>query len=236
MYTQAWDSSKATNNGQYRGSDRYTISNSVMATNATDSGDVSCPQDVPYLSANGQEFCTAYLNYVPPVVINTAISTPATSVLTSIYTQYATEMVSTVSTTTDVTLTTTTVTKFQKRDVATPASAVSWSPSRLSKACAAVATGVTTTVTTQTAATPLTTFLTTASQTTTLTVVSTTTTSATSVIENVFAPTATTLGTNLVVNPGFEAGGQGWSGPTGRCNNYYQILTDSRALSGSSYG
>jgi hypothetical protein len=49
LYTQAWDASKATNKGQYRGNDHYTISQSTIALNATSNGDVSCPSDVPYL-------------------------------------------------------------------------------------------------------------------------------------------------------------------------------------------
>ncbi|CAD0114511.1 unnamed protein product [Aureobasidium uvarum] len=239
LYTQAWDSSKATNNGQWRGTDHYTISNSVVASNATNTGDVSCPQDVPYLSANGQAFCTAYLSYVPPVVTITAMSTPATSVVTSVDTDYTTETSYSTTTTLEVSLSTTVSTIFQKRDLATPASAISWSPSRLSKACAAVATGSTTTTTVQIAPTPLSTYLTTVSLTTTSLIQSTTTISSVSTVVDTFSPTATSLGANLVVNGDFETKFAGeWQGPVNRCNNGgYRIGNQAyAAFDGTAYG
>jgi hypothetical protein len=239
LYTQAWDTSKATNNGQWRGQDHYTIANSVIATNATDSGDVSCPQDVSYLIANGQDFCTAYISYVPPVVTSTVTQTPATSVITSVNTLYTTQTSYTTYQSIDVSYTTTTSTVFQKRDLATPASAVSWSPSRLSKACVAVVTGSTTTVTTQTASTPLSTFLTTTSATTSLLIETTTTTLSISTAVSVFKPTATSLGPNLVVNGDFEKEFKGdWTGPSNRCNNgAYRIGNQAYATyEGTAYG
>jgi hypothetical protein len=38
MYSQSWDASYATNVGQYRGVNKYTISQSWMSSNATDAG------------------------------------------------------------------------------------------------------------------------------------------------------------------------------------------------------
>jgi hypothetical protein len=225
LYTQAWDTSKATNSGQSRGQDHYTIANSVIATNATDSGDVSCPQDVSYLSANGQDFCTAYISYIPPVVTSTVTQTPATSVITSVDTLYTTQTSYTTYQSIDVTYTTTTSTVFQKRDLATPASAVSWSPSRLSKACVA--------------STPLSTFLTTTSATTSLLIETTATTLSISTVVSVFKPTATSLGLNLVVNGDFEEDLKGnWAGPTDRCNNgAYRIGNQAYATyEGTAYG
>ncbi|TIA51410.1 hypothetical protein D6C77_08866 [Aureobasidium pullulans] len=46
LYTQAWSTTYATNKGQWRGTDHYTIGKSYIASNATDAGLVSCPGDV----------------------------------------------------------------------------------------------------------------------------------------------------------------------------------------------
>ncbi|KEQ68039.1 hypothetical protein M436DRAFT_19437, partial [Aureobasidium namibiae CBS 147.97] len=151
LYTQAWDLSYATNNGQWRGPDHYTIDMSYISSNTTNSGDVSCPSDVSYLSTAGAAFCSAYIRYQPPVSTVVSVTTPATSVFTSVV---------------DISSTTTTVTSKlnAKRDgtvLATPASISTWSPSRISKACSAVATGSTTTSTITTASTPYSTFVTT---------------------------------------------------------------------------
>ncbi|KAH0016648.1 hypothetical protein KCU78_g7787, partial [Aureobasidium melanogenum] len=226
LYTQAWDGSYATNVGQWRGTAHYTIQQSVAAANATNSGQGSCPSDIPYMLANGGAFCSSFLSYVPPTSTVVSIVTPTTSVITSVDTKYTTETDHITYTSTNIALTTVTTTIFQKRDLATPASAVSWSPSRLSRACSAVVTGSTTIVTTKTAATPLSTLLTTVSATTTLQFSSTTLLSSTSTVISTFSPTATLLGQNLVANPGFEeagesSGGLGWTTtiPLQRCNN-----------------
>ncbi|KAI5199443.1 hypothetical protein E4T39_06261 [Aureobasidium subglaciale] len=42
LYTQAWDTTYATNKGQWRGTSHYTIGRSFTASNATDPGLVSC--------------------------------------------------------------------------------------------------------------------------------------------------------------------------------------------------
>lgn len=209
LYTQAWDASYATNKGQWRGTAHYTIQQSVAAVNATNSGDVRCPSDVAYLSATGAAFCSAYLAYAPPVSTVVTVTTPATSVVTSVETDYTTETYYTTSYSTDVSVLTTTMTAMQKRALQTPASASTWSPSRLSKACSAVATGSTTTTSTQTAATPLSTLITTQKEIIASTVSTGVIISSTSTTSLLSIPKTTSLGSNLVVNPSFEQG----SGP-----------------------
>ncbi|OCL03336.1 hypothetical protein AOQ84DRAFT_151178 [Glonium stellatum] len=187
MYTESWAASYATNTGQYRGTDHYTISDSYMASNATNTGEVSCPSDIPYLSASGADFCTSYISYIPPTVLTTATSTPATAVVSSVtvipttVTEYSTTWA-----TTQVTVTVTA--GALKRDiqvryqgVPTPASISTWSPSRISAACSAVATGDVTSTITQTAPTPFVTLVKTqtASFTQTIPVTKTTTTTKT---------------------------------------------------------
>jgi hypothetical protein len=185
LYTQAWDVSKATKSGQKRGSDIYTISQSIIASNATNTGDVSCPQDVPYLSANGQDFCTAYINYIEPTVTSTAILTPAVSTVNVIETSLITSISLQTSTSTQTSITTSvlTVAAGNKRDVQTPSSVSTWAPSRISAACSVVATGTTSTTVTSTAQTPLISQTTTTSETTitTSTVITATTTTLVSI-------------------------------------------------------
>lgn len=237
LYTQAWGGNYATNIGQWRGQSHYTIYQSAAGVNGTNSGEVSCPSDVPYMRSSGVAFCSAYLSYIPPTSTVVSTVTPTPSVITSIDTEYTTETDYTTSTSLNIALTTTTTTIFQKRDLATPASAIFWSPSRLSKACAAVATGTTTTITTQTAATPLTTFLTTVSPTTTLLIQSTVVASSVSTVLNTFTPTATSLGANAVTNSGFETAFSGeWRGPADRCNNAAYRVQSNNAVDGTYYG
>jgi len=119
-----------------------------------------------------------------------------------------------------------------KRDevLQTPASASTWSPSRLSKACSAVATGTSTTTLIQTAATPLTTLITTQSSTVTSVVSTIVVSSSTSINTAVAIPT---LGPNLVSNPSFEqkASSNGSPGPISDwfVNNANVYLFDSTA-------
>ncbi|KAG9528189.1 hypothetical protein KCU93_g4603, partial [Aureobasidium melanogenum] len=239
LYTQAWDATYATNKGQWRGSAHYTIQYSVAAVNITNSGDVSCPSDVAYLSASGAAFCSAYLSYTTSVSTVITTITAATSVVTSIETDYTTEVVYTTSYSTDVSIMTTTVTAMQKRALQTPASAGTWSPSRLSKACSAVATGSTITTSTQTAATPLSTLITTQSVTISSTVSTAVMVSSTSTTMVISSPKATVLGTNLVVNPSFEQGGRGqYSGGaptpwTVSNNQVYRSVSGEAAYDGS---
>jgi hypothetical protein len=197
MYTQAWDSSYATNRGQRRGQNLYEITNSYSASNSTNSGDVSCPSDVSYLSANGAAFCSAYISYNPPVSTATATVTPAVSVLTS--TETDTSITTVYSTSTSNVVMTLTL---LQRALQSPASISTWSPSRISKACLAVATGKTSTTATATAATPFSTVLTTQTSTNTVTIPTTTTIVSTS--------TVNAQPTNLVRDPGFEVSTGAW--------------------------
>ncbi|KAI4848392.1 hypothetical protein E4T44_03957, partial [Aureobasidium sp. EXF-8845] len=103
MYTQAWDASYAKNDGQWRGGVHYTMGMSYIASNATQSGDVSCPSDVPYLSQNGAAFCTAFIDYVPPTsTVSTLTVTPAVSILVSTQSSFITNTAYTTQLTTDV--------------------------------------------------------------------------------------------------------------------------------------
>ena len=198
MYTQAWDSSYATNRGQWRGPNHYTIANSYSASNATNSGDVSCPSDVAYLSANGAAFCSAYISYAPPV--STAISTvtPAVIISTSTETDYTTNTVYSTATSNVVQ----TVTLAQ-RALQSPASISTWSPSRISKVCSAVATGQTSTTAISTAATPYSTALTTQTLTSTLTVPT--------IAVVVSTVSVTAQPSNYIQSPGFEDSNTAWS-------------------------
>jgi len=236
LYTQAWDASYATNVGQWRGKAHYTIQQNAAAANSTDNGDVSCPSDIAYLSANGAAFCSAYLSYNPSVSTVVTTTTPATSVVTSVETDYSVETAYSTFYSTSIALTTTTVLGKKKRALQTPASASTWSPSRLSKACSAVATGSTTTTATQTAATPLSTFLTTQKLTSTTTIPTTVATVSTSTLTTVLAPKATSLGPNLLNNPGFEqdlGGTTDWYSSSG--NLVYRNRYGSAAYDGLSY-
>lgn len=231
LYTQAWDLSYATNNGQWRGPDHYTIDMSYISSNATNSGDVRCPSDVSYLSTAGAAFCSAHINYQPPVSTVVSITTPATSVLTSIVTSFT--ITTTYGTEVDISSTTTTVTskadaKRDGRALAIPASISTWSPSRISKACSVVATGSTTTSTVTTASTPYSTFVTTQLATTISTISTTTTTTA--VVTTTVAPV------NFIKRGGFEGGtgAESWQllpNPGG-----WRICNDaSKAHSGNNY-
>ncbi|KAI4729873.1 hypothetical protein E4T49_02199 [Aureobasidium sp. EXF-10728] len=237
MYTQAWDASHAKNDGQWRGQVHYTMGSSYIASNATQSGDVSCPSDVPYLSQNGAAFCTAFIDYVPPTsTVSTLTVTPAVSVLTStqssviVNTHYSTQL------TTDLQIAT--VTRNYKRDVQTPASLSTWSPSRISAACSSVATGTETVTATETAATPLSTTFTTKMTTQTQTVPTTIVIKATTTKS--VDPVATPMkGLNIIQNPSFENGQNGWSVqyPNGFSwtSNAYVFSYAGAAQSGSGY-
>ncbi|KAG9827096.1 hypothetical protein KCU90_g17027, partial [Aureobasidium melanogenum] len=209
MYTQAWDASYAKNDGQWRGSVHYTMGLSYIASNATQSGDVSCPSDVPYLSESGAAFCTVFLDYNPPTsTVSTVTVTPAVSVLTSTQSNFVTTTVYDTQLTTDVQ--TATVTRNMKRDVQTPASLSTWSPSRISAACSSVATGTETVTATETAATPLSTTFTTQVITQTQTIPTTVVVKSTTTKS--VDPIATPIeGLNIIQNPSFENGQDYWS-------------------------
>jgi hypothetical protein len=237
MYTQAWDASYAKNDGQWRGSVHYTMGLSYIASNATQSGDVSCPSDVPYLSANGAAFCTAFVNYVPPTsTVSTLTVTPAVSVLTSTQSSFITNTAYSTQLTTDVQ--TATVTRNMKRDVQTPASLSTWSPSRISAACSSVATGTETVTATETAATPLSTTFTTQMITQTQTIPTTVVVKSTTTKS--VDPIATPIkGLNIVQNPSFENGQNNWrvDYPNGFSwtSNAYVFTYAGAAQSGSNY-
>ncbi|KAH0399926.1 hypothetical protein KCU89_g5708, partial [Aureobasidium melanogenum] len=237
MYTQAWDASYAKNDGQWRGSVHYTMGLSYIASNATQSGDVSCPSDVPYLSENGAGFCTAFIDYTPPTsTVSTVTVTPAVSVLTSTQSDFVTNIIYSTQLTTDVQ--TATVTRNMKRDVQTPASLSTWSPSRISAACSSVATGTETVTATKTAVTPLSTTFTT--QIITQTQIISTTIVIKSTTTKSVDPVATPIkGLNIVQNPSFENGQNYWSVqyPNGWsfASNGYAATYAGAAQSGSSY-
>jgi hypothetical protein len=237
MYTQTWDASYAKNDGQWRGSVHYTMGMSYIASNVTQSGDVSCPSDVPYLSQNGAAFCTAFIDYVPPTsTVSTLTVTPAVSVLVSTQSSFITNTAYTTQLTTDVQ--TATVTRNMKRDVQTPASLSTWSPSRISAACSSVATGTETVTATETAATPLSTTFTTQMITQTQTVPTTVVIKSTTTKS--VDPIATPIrGLNIVQNPSFENGqnywGVGYPYGYGGFQNAYVFTYAGAAQSGSSY-
>ena len=237
MYTQAWDASYAKNDGQWRGSVHYTMGLSYIASNTTQSGDVSCPSDVPYLSQNGAAFCTAFIDYVPPTsTVSTVTITPAVSVLISTQSSFVTNTAYSTSLTTDIQ--TATVTRNMKRDVQTPASLSTWSPSRISAACSSVATGTETVTATETAATPLSTTFTTQMITQTQTVPTTVVIKSTTTKS--VDPVATPIkGLNIVQNPSFENGQNNWrvDYPNGFDwnSNAYVWTYEGAAQTGSSY-
>lgn len=92
MYSQEWAPSFATNDGQWRGDDHYTIQYSFGFTDESDDGVPVCPNDLTYLNANGQEFCSSYINYVPSVTTATATATTTPPVQQTITTTTVTEI------------------------------------------------------------------------------------------------------------------------------------------------
>lgn len=88
MYTQEWDASFATNNGQYRGTDQYTIQYSFGFTDNSNNGVPVCPNDLAYLKTAGQDFCTSFIGYSQPTTtisttsVVTATSTPPPQIIT----------------------------------------------------------------------------------------------------------------------------------------------------------
>jgi hypothetical protein len=101
MYTQEWDASFATNDGQYRGDDHYTIQYSFGFTDKSDDGAPVCPNDLTYLQASGQEFCSSFIGYAQPTTTATATATttppPQITTLTRTSTSYTTSVVTTVT-------------------------------------------------------------------------------------------------------------------------------------------
>ncbi|KAL9104173.1 MAG: hypothetical protein Q9187_008932 [Circinaria calcarea] len=118
MYTQAWGKSYAVNDGQWRGTDHYTISYSFSFFNTSTPGNPICPSDISYLKSSGADFCTSYISYTPPAVTQSVVQTQVATV-----TAVVTNVVVTtppVSTTTRTVVQTSNVYPFlsaRKRDV-----------------------------------------------------------------------------------------------------------------------
>ena len=205
MYTQKWEKNVATNNGQWRGKDHYTIASSFSYSNTTDPGKPKLPCDVAaaksaIVTSSLQPFCSTLLGYTTPV--STVIATEFTTVP-------ATTVVETISPVTTVMTTVTQAAK--KRDVdsaATPDALATFAPSAVSAACSLQASPVTVTSTTSTT-TVATISSGTVATTTTLPVRTTVVTS------TVAAPTCTAGGVNLIQNGGFESGMSAWVQTTG---------------------
>lgn len=88
MYTQEWDQSFATNDGQWRGNDHYTIQYSFSFTDSSNDGVPVCPTDLAYLKSSGQEFCSSFIGYSQPsttattTATATVVWTPAVQIVT----------------------------------------------------------------------------------------------------------------------------------------------------------
>ena len=80
MYTQAWGTKYATNDGQWRGTDHYTISYSFAFGNTANSGNPVCPSDISYLQSSATDFCTSYISYTPPAVTQSVTRTTSVTV------------------------------------------------------------------------------------------------------------------------------------------------------------
>lgn len=91
LYTQAWSQVYATNKGQTRGSDKYTISYSFAYTNSTDDGTSVCSGDGP--------FCSSFINYLPSTSTVVVTSTLAPAVTTQVVTSVNTTTVYTATVT-----------------------------------------------------------------------------------------------------------------------------------------
>ncbi|KFZ14429.1 hypothetical protein V501_03247 [Pseudogymnoascus sp. VKM F-4519 (FW-2642)] len=195
MYTQPWDLSYATNDGQWNGDDHYTVTYGFSYSNDTSPGLPVCPSDIDYLQSVGGDFCTSYNEYSAPTAISTVFETTYTT----------TEVVATAQETSTVVIhatTTATITApAYKRDavaeraIATPASISNWEAASISSACSQVATGTITTAATNTVTIPSTI----TSSTTQLDLVSTTTiaTAKVTVPAVVNCPSGFTSGANV---------------------------------------
>ena len=83
MYTQYWDPSVyATNDGQWRGNDHYTISSSVFFHNTTDVTTPVCPADITRLQSDTDAgaFCTSFNSYIAPATSTVTSYTGTTTV------------------------------------------------------------------------------------------------------------------------------------------------------------
>lgn len=83
MYTQYWDpNTYATNDGQYDGQDRYTISSSTFLYNKTDIVTPVCLSDIEQLKTNSDasSFCASYISYVAPTTATVTVGGGAATV------------------------------------------------------------------------------------------------------------------------------------------------------------
>lgn len=101
----SWDSSYATNEGQWRGDDHYTIDYSYFYTNTTDAGEPRIPCDVASASSiivtsTLQPYCSTLLGYTTPVSTSTTMvfSTVPSLTVTSTTTPLTTVTTTTVKT------------------------------------------------------------------------------------------------------------------------------------------
>ncbi|KAI7231232.1 hypothetical protein KC330_g6521 [Hortaea werneckii] len=124
IYSESWPASYATNKGQYRGSDQFTIQYSFAYSNSADPGapckDCAVHQasrDISYSSL--QPYCSSLLGYTIPVATATVTATQTPSTITT--------------TTTTTPLTTTTAQVFVKRQEESVIQTVSTSGSVLVK-------------------------------------------------------------------------------------------------------
>ncbi|KAI7355674.1 glycoside hydrolase [Hortaea werneckii] len=124
MYSESWPASYATNKGQYRGSDQFTIQYSFAYSNSADPGapckDCAVHQasrDISYSSL--QPYCSSLLGYTIPVATATVTATQTPSTITT--------------TTTTTSLTITTAQVFVKRQEESVIHTVSTSGSVLVK-------------------------------------------------------------------------------------------------------
>lgn len=117
MYSQSWDSSYAKNDGQWAGSDHYTITFSYTYVNSTSPGAPKIPCEVAsatsaIVSASLQPFCSSLLAYTTPLTTSTATAyatVPSSTVTETTYSSTATA----VTTTTQLIATT----QIRKRDL-----------------------------------------------------------------------------------------------------------------------
>ena len=119
MYTEAWNSTWATNTGQYRGTDKYTIAYSYSFVNSTDPGKPAIP--CPVASATSvikaqtlQPYCSSLLGYTTPVT--TIVSTESTAVPSTTVVDTSIPLTTTTITTTSLVA----VTQIKKRDLSEP--------------------------------------------------------------------------------------------------------------------
>ncbi|KAI4754035.1 hypothetical protein E4T44_14797, partial [Aureobasidium sp. EXF-8845] len=139
LYTEAWPVKYATNAGQWRGQDQYTVDYSFGYSKVASSSDIDplvgdskgatyqAVADIKWSKL--QPFCSSYLSYTTPASIQT-IATSTTAVVFS-----------------TVFSTTTTTVAMAKRALTTPADLQKYQPSVISAACSMQATPYTSTTT-----------------------------------------------------------------------------------------